>query len=100
MRQKQNIRFSCEVRTREPVPEIYGIEMYGAKVIDLQIGQYTGGCTCSTSNDRNKYDKESNTIICKNYNQCLSRVWKHLHSGMKAEIKENVLIALGEQRNI
>lgn len=88
--------YSCTVTTKEGIPEVYGLKIRGAKVIDLKIKCYTGDCCCSMSNDRNKYDKKSRTIICKKYNSCLAGVWVHLQEGQKADIKEVVKMALGE----
>lgn len=89
--------YKCFVTVKEGIPACYGIEIKGAKVIDLLVNEYPGGCRCSTCNDRNKYDKESGTIICKSYNECLATVWKHLQEGQKSDITETVKMALGEE---
>lgn len=89
--------YSCEVEVKEGIPEIYGITMNGAKVVDLHVGTYYSGCRCCTCNDRNKYDMISQTIICKNYNKCLADVWEHLQEGQKADIREVIKMSLGER---
>lgn len=60
------------------VDEHNGIVLDGLKIIDIECGDYSGGCKCSVTNDRNRYDKESETIICKHYNSCLKHVLKKM----------------------
>ena len=45
------------------------------KVIDMITGNRYAGCMCTTQ-DRNRYDKESNTIICSEYGTCLKSIYK------------------------
>lgn len=50
------------------------LKVKGLKVIDITVGNAYSRCRCSKTNDRNKYDKESNTIICEHYSECLKSV--------------------------
>lgn len=88
--------YSCEVTVKEGIPAVYGMTINGAKITDMYIMEYGRGCRCSTCNDRNKYDKESETIICKNYNRCFGDIWRRLQEGQKADIKEVVKMAIGD----
>lgn len=65
-----------------------GIELVGLKIVDIITGDGYAGCRCSTTNDRNRYDKESKTIICCNYSNCLKDVLKRLPDYKLVEIKE------------
>lgn len=68
--------------------EFNGIELDCLKVTDIKCGDIYAGCQCSKTNDRNRYDKESGTIICKNYSSCLSSVLRHMPKHQKVDIIE------------
>lgn len=61
----------------------------GFKVKDIAVGSGYAGCRCRTS-DRNRYDKESQTIICDNYNKCIGSVLRKLSEDTKEDIKEEI----------
>lgn len=65
------------------------------KVIDMRVGDGFSGCRCSTQ-DRNRYDKESKTIICENYSKCLSDIIKRMRSspGMIEDLKEYAKVCI------
>lgn len=75
--------------------EYNGIKMDGMKVIDIRCGVCSGGCMCSATNDRNRYDKESKTIICKYYNSCLRDVLRKMPDFMLEDIREVLLCEIG-----
>ena len=60
------------------------------KIIDIIRSDGFSGCRCSTSNDRNRYDKESKTIICPHYSSCLGNLLKHAEKHILIDIKEHV----------
>lgn len=62
----------------------------GLKVKDIAIGSGYAGCRCRTS-DRNRYDKESETIICANYNRCICSILRKLSEDVKEDMKEDIL---------
>lgn len=68
-----------------------GIILDGLKVVDIECGDQSGGCKCSTTNDRNRYDKESKTIICKHYSSCLSHVLSKMQDYTLEDIKQTML---------
>lgn len=73
------------------VDEYNGIKLDGLKIIDIKCGDCLSGCMCSVTNDRNRYDKESKTIICKHYNSCLRTVLNKMPMYMLNDLKETVL---------
>lgn len=68
--------------------EYNGIRIEGLKINDIKTGSAYEGCCCSRTNDRNRYDKESKTIICKNYSDCLASVIRKMSEDKRVEIKE------------
>lgn len=64
------------------------------KVIDITVGDAYSGCRCSATNDRNRYDKESRTIICEHYSECLKSVLNKMPKHVLEEIKEVFLCEL------
>lgn len=67
-----------------------GLEIEGLKVVDIAVGNGYAGCRCQGGDDRNKYDKESKTIICSNYSQCLKDVLKQLPEHKRVQLKEYI----------
>lgn len=66
--------------------------MDGLKIIDMRFGYICGhlsGCRCST-NDRNRYDKESKTIICEHFSNCLQHFLKNCTQETLSDIKEDM----------
>lgn len=62
--------------------------LQGLKIVDICVGSAECGCRCSTSGDRNRYDKESETIICEHYNECLKRMLKKIQeNGLLGDFK-------------
>lgn len=72
-----------------------GILLDGLKVIDIECGDFSCGCKCSVTNDRNRYDKESKTIICKHYSSCLRNVLRKMPGFMLEDLKQTMLCEIG-----
>lgn len=66
------------------------IRMEGLKVVDICIGSGYEGCMCSATNDRNRYDKESQTIVCKHYSDCLLAMIRKMPETMFQELCETI----------
>lgn len=76
------------------VDEYNKIKVKGLKVIDITVGDGYSGCRCSVTNDRNRYDKESKTIICEHYSECLKSVLNKMPKYVFDETKEIFLCEL------
>lgn len=65
------------------------IVIEGLKIVDICVTDGFSGCRCSTS-DRNRYDKESSTIICASYSNCLSHALRHTSKDVINDILETL----------
>lgn len=70
----------------------------GLKVVDIVIGNRYEGCRCSVT-DRNRYDKESQTIICGNYSNCLRQVLRDMTKEEKEEVRKYIDVLATDYRN-
>lgn len=64
------------------------IEVDGLKVTDLKTGNNYAGCTCSCTGDRNRYDKEAETIVCKHFTSCLAGILRKAEPHVIQDMKE------------